>query len=256
MSDRYRSVAVAVAVAIAAAVVLSGCSGSRSNPAPAPQPFARPGLYVAVGASETIGDGTTEPLREAWPQLLFGAMPLSVSFVNLGFQGATTADAIARQVPVAETLHPTVATVWLNVNDLINGVSAPDFEAHLRVILERLRAAGAAVYVANTPALDHLPIYLACSQAAPTACPAGVPDPLPPPAVLNRMVDDYNAATGRAAAASGAIVVDLHAASLAARADGSESRLISNDGFHPNAAGARRISDTFVAVLRATGALG
>lgn len=249
MNGRSRAVAAAIAA------VLASCSGPRSTPAPAPPAPGSPGVYAAVGASETIGDGTTEPLRDAWPQLVFGAMPASVSFVNLGFQGATTADAITREVPVAETLHPTVATVWLNVNDLINGVSAPDFEANLRTILGRLRAAGAAVYVANTPALDHLPIYLACSRPAPTACPAGVPDPLPPPAVLNRMVDDYNAATGRAAAVTGAIVVDLHAASLAARADGSEASLISDDGFHPNTAGARRISDAFVAVLRATGAL-
>jgi len=212
-------------------------------------------VYAAVGASETIGDGTSEPLREAWPQLVFAAMPNSASFVNLGFQGATTADAITREVPVAESLHPTVVTVWLNVNDLIDGVSATDFQAHLHTILQRLRATGAAVYIANTPALDHLPIYLACRRPVPTACPAGVPDPLPAPAVLNRMVDDYNAATASAAAATGATVVDLHAASLTARADDSEPNLISADGFHPNAAGARRVADVFISTLRATRAL-
>lgn len=243
------------ALVAALALVVSACSGPRRSPAPAPAPPGPTGVYAAVGASETIGDGTAEPLREAWPQLVFGAMPGSVSFVNLGFRGATTADAITRELPVAESVHPSVATVWLNVNDLIDGVNAPDYQAHLRTILGRLRATGAAVYVANTPALDHLPIYLACSQTAASACPAGVPDPLPPPVVLNGMVDAYNAATVDAATATGSKVVDLHAASLAARADGSEATLISADGFHPSAAGARRIADTFIAALRATHAI-
>ena len=36
------------------------------------------------------------------------------------------------ELPAALAVHPTVASVWLNVNDLVQGVSAADYGAQLR----------------------------------------------------------------------------------------------------------------------------
>ena len=235
------------------ACVAVACSAPHRRAVPPPTAAGAPGIYVAVGASETIGDGTEEPLREAWPQLVFAALPPAVDFVNLGFRGAVTSDAIRFQLPVAESLHPTVATVWLNVNDLIAGVSTTDYATSIRVVVHRLRATGARVFVANTPPLDHLPLYLRCLPADAVGCPAEVPRPLPPPALLDARVDDYNRAVAEVVASEGAQLVDLHAAGLAARTDGSEAALVSADGFHPSTAGHRRVADAFVAAMRAGG---
>jgi lysophospholipase L1-like esterase len=63
--------------------------------------------------------------------------------------------------------------------------------------------------------------------------------------VLNAAVDAYNAATARVTAATGAVLVDLHAAGLAARANGTEASLVSSDGFHPSDAGYSLVAKTF-----------
>ena len=254
--SRARRAAVTMAVA---AVVAAGCtSPRRGSEVPVAGPGSAsaqaPGLYVAVGASETVGEGTDNPLREAWPQVLFRtALAPSVAFVNLGVSGATVADALAIEVPRAERLDPTLVTVWLNVNDLIGGVPASAYQRSLAVVVHRLRATGATVLVANTPPLDHLPVYLACLDPAQRGdrCPPSVPDPLPPPTTVDADVDAYNAATAQVAAAEGAVLVDLHAAGLAARAQGREAGLFSGDGFHPNAAGAQAVAEAFAAALPA-----
>ncbi|TMD86438.1 MAG: SGNH/GDSL hydrolase family protein, partial [Chloroflexi bacterium] len=86
-----------------------------------------PVVYAAIGASETYGIGATDRYRQAWPQVFFNdVLPRSAVLYNFGIPGATTAQALQDEVPAAIAAHPTVVTVWLNVNDLIRGVSAAD----------------------------------------------------------------------------------------------------------------------------------
>jgi lysophospholipase L1-like esterase len=209
--------------------------------------------YVAVGASETVGFGLDNPLTEAWPQLVFrGALPRGTVFTNVGISGATVERALKDEVPQAVALKPTVVTVWLNVNDILHLVQPPTYEAQLRDLLHQLRAGGTTkVFVANTPALDHLPAYLACRPNPPVSgprCTFGLT--LPDPSVINGAVDAYNAAVDRDARAEGAVVVDLHAASLSARDKGVEATLIGPDGFHPNAAGHEAVAAAFTDAIK------
>src|SRR2546428_5861379 len=140
-------------------------------------------VYAAIGASETYGIGAGDP-RQAWPQVFTDdVLPRSAVLHNFGIPGATTAQALHDEVPAALAVHPTVVTVWLNVNDLINGVAAQDYEAQLRQGLRALRRGGQArVLVADTPDLAQLPAYRACLPAAPAGRPAApVPHRLLPP---------------------------------------------------------------------------
>jgi hypothetical protein len=67
---------------------------------------------VAVGANETVGLGADDPLRDAWPQILFRTvLPRGTVFVNLGSPGATVANALDREVADAIALSPTLVTV-------------------------------------------------------------------------------------------------------------------------------------------------
>src|SRR2546427_5443882 len=129
-------------------------------------------VYAAIGASETYGIGAGNP-RQAWPQVFTDdALPRSAVLHNFGIPGATTAQALHDEVPAALAVHPTVVTVWLNVNDLINGVATLDYEAQLRQVLRALRRGGQArVLVANTPDLAQLPAYPACLPQPPTRGP-------------------------------------------------------------------------------------
>lgn len=177
-------------------------------------------------------------------------------FLNLGIPGATVADALELEVPDAVEERPDVVTVWLNANDLLDEVPPEIYEAQLTSLLGRLRATGATVLVANTPPLDHLPLFVRCYPNAPTVSGCDPNTPLSAEQLTAR-VASYNEAIGTACAATGAVVVDLHAVGLAARRDGREPALVAADGFHPSTEGHRLVAETFVttyARLREAGA--
>jgi lysophospholipase L1-like esterase len=201
------------------------------------------GLYVAVGASDSVGVGARRPRSEAWPRLLHRhAFTRGTRFVNLAVSGATAASALAGQVRRAERLEADVVTVWLVVNDVVAGVPVDAYEATIDELVGRLRRAGSpAVLVGNCPYLDRMPAYLAWQSVA----------LLPEPAEANRIVDGYNDVIDRVVGRHGATLVDLRSAGLAARRAGQESRLFAADGFHPSTAGHRAIAAVFAAALTA-----
>lgn len=262
MSGRRPGAAVVVTVA---ALLLAACSapepstsrgGVEAPPVTAPS---GPGpVYVAVGASETAGIGADLPLRQGWPRVLFqAALPPSTTFVNMGIPGATVAQAVRDELPTAVGLRPSLVTVWLNVNDILAGVPVDRFEREMDTVLGTLRGDGATrVLVANVPPLDRLPSYLACRPSPPAgSAPCRLPVTPPPPAVVNALVDEFNAATSRLVERHRAHLVDLHAVGMAARAAGTDAALVSADGFHPSTAGHAAVAGAFAEVLRRTGPL-
>jgi lysophospholipase L1-like esterase len=209
---------------------------------------------VAVGASDALGFGTNDPIRQAWPQLFFtSSLPGGATFVNMGIAGATAADAVANELPYAVALHPTLVTVFLGVNDLIRQVPVAAFERSLGGVLDGLRASTPRplILIANIPPLDHLPAYLAClPRPPPNGPPCSFSGIVLSPGVLHARVATYNRAVAAVAAEDGATLVDLHAVVLAARANGTEASLVSDDGFHPSPAGHRLIAGVFAGTYR------
>jgi lysophospholipase L1-like esterase len=231
-----------------AALTLSACATAPTGAHPSPAATARV-VYAAIGASETYGIGASDP-RQAWPRVFSDdVLPRSAVLYNFGIPGATTAQALHDEVPAAVAVHPTVVTVWLNVNDLISGVAAQDFGAQLRQVLRALRRGGQArVLVANTPDLAQLPAYRACLPGAPAggpACliPAGF---MPTPQAVSAAVAAYNTAISDAAKQEGATLVDLH---LNDSQISQHPEWISPDGFHPSGQGyaviARQFEDAY-----------
>ncbi len=220
----------------------AGRATDRREAPPAPPP-----VYVAVGASETVGVGADLP-EQAWPEVLRRTrLPEGTVFTNVGISGATVAQALEQELPRALPLRPTLVTVWLNVNDLTSGVPADRYEAQLRQLVHALRRDGATkVLVANTPPVQILPSYLACRTRPTGLCvlAASVPSE-----VVAAAVDSYNAAIQRVAVAEGAVLVDLHGASLRSQAAGKFKALVAPDGFHPSTLGHRAVADAFGAAL-------
>jgi lysophospholipase L1-like esterase len=175
------------------------------------------------------------------------ALPMGTEYHNFGISGERTAGAITDELPGALAVHPTVVTIWLNVNDLIAQVSVADYQTELQTLVHALRQGGAAkVLVANTPYLDRLPLYLACRGGAGAAGCSQVAS-LPGPDVVNSEVAAYNAAIASVTSTEGAILVDLHA-------DGEVPDLhpqwVSADGFHPSTAGYVQVAGRFAAAYR------
>jgi lysophospholipase L1-like esterase len=202
---------------------------------------------VAVGASETTGVGSDQPLRDAWPRVLHRtALPAGSVFVNMGIPGATVAQALAEEVSQTLAARPNLVTVWLNVNDMTRGVTPAEYERQLENLVRMLRNNGSTrVLVANTPPLDTLPAYQAGMLLA----------GLPGPQVVRQLVAAYNEAIARVVERQGAFLVDLHAVGMAARAAGTEAQMISRDGFHPSTAGHAAVAAAFADVLRQSGPL-
>ena len=254
-----RSRAAAAAVALVALVsVLAACNVVGTKAAVVVK---KPVIYLAVGASETIGTGADIPEDQAWPRVFFrddARLPKGSTYVNVGVSGSTVADALTKQAPEVARVKPDLVTVWLNVNDLLHLVPTLTYEAELKDLVHQLRRGGLAkVLVANTPDLSHLPVVTACLSLVPTPgrdCP--VPNIFRGPPLLgmvNSAVADYNAAIARVVAAEGAVLVDLNAAILARRADGTEPTLVSSDGFHPSTAGHAAVAAEFAKALVAAG---
>jgi len=237
-------ITVAVVVVL---VALGACTAGRPAVLPPPADAGPAPVYVAVGASETTGVGSDQPLRDAWPAVLFRtALPAGSTFLNMGIPGATVAQAQVEEVNQALQVRPNLVTVWLNVNDMVREVTPADYERQLDALVKALRRDGATrVLVANTPPLDRLPAFLAGRNIG----------ALPPPEVVNQLTDAYNAAVARVVQRQGAFLVDLYALGTAARAAGTDAALVSGDGFHPSTAGHAAVAKAFADVLRASGPL-
>jgi lysophospholipase L1-like esterase len=217
------------ALLLAVALLLLGACSSDTKPA-AP---ASPKVYVAVGASETVGVGATNPETEAWTAVFHRTTLPAATFVNVGISGATVRKALDDELPKALARTPDIVTVWLNVNDIIQRVPAETYETQLRELVHALRRGGRArVLVANTPALDALPALKGLG------------------AFVNAVVGPYNEAIGRVVSAEGAELVDLHAAGEAAKARGDFPSLIAADGFHPSTAGHAAVAAEFSLVYK------
>ena len=183
-------------------------------------------LYVAIGASDSVGTGARDPASQGWVVVLHGKMPSGTRLANLGIAGLRLDQAIDQVLPVALDLQPSTVTVWMAVNDLANGMPLESYRADLDTLLGSLNeGTRARVYVANIPDLTVLP---ALRQF--------------PPAELRAEIERWNAAIAESAAAHGAVLVDLYTgwSELRERPD-----YISRDGIHPSTRGHARIADIF-----------
>jgi lysophospholipase L1-like esterase len=231
----------------------AGSEGSRADRAAtsaptsasaSPTPKDPPQVYVAVGASETVGVGADDPATEAWPRVLHDRALAGTRFVDVGVSGATVRDALTGQLARALAEDPDVVTVWLAVNDALSLVPVADYERSLGNLVHALRQDGRTeVLVGNVPPLDRLPAYRACLPGSGVTDVPCVLPLVPDPAEVRAAVADFNAAIARVAAREGAVLVDLSAErDLAA--------LTSDDGFHPSTRGHRVVARAFAAALR------
>jgi lysophospholipase L1-like esterase len=256
---------VAQCLAAALTVLLLGCGGGSTAPAPtstpvtpptqrpalgAPSPAPKPSpvaaaspaaspspivtrsiVYVAIGASDTVGEGAANPAQDGWVPQLARMLGSGTRVRNLGVSGTLLETALRDQLPVAVRDQPDLVTVWLAVNDLNAQVPLQRYSTELNMLLSALnQQTRARVLIANVPNLTVVPRYRGVDAAA-----------------LSQEIARWNEVIADAARRHNTTVVDLYGtyAELVARPED-----ISADGFHPSAAGYRRIAERFYAAAQ------
>jgi lysophospholipase L1-like esterase len=191
--------------------------------------------YVAIGASDTVGVGATDPTTGSWPARIAALLPPGSAYVNLGVSGSLAVQAKDQQLPGAVAQRPTVVSIWLAVNDMNATILPASYRDALGAIIDELVArTDAKIFVGNVPDVRGVPAYKDADKNA-----------------LLRQITAYNeviAAVARSAPAR-VFAVDLFTGSAGLVS----TMTVSGDGFHPSDEGYRIIAERFATAMRANG---
>ena len=192
--------------------------------------------YGAIGASDTVGVGASDPAKGSWPAIVASRLPAgSPPYTNLGVSGSLAMQAVTQQLPGAIAQRPNVVSVWLAVNDLNATIEPASFAESLSQIVDGLvQKSEATIFVGDVPDLRAVPVYAGVDKAR-----------------LLAGIQAYNDAIAKIAARNPARVkvVDLFTGSAALVSSGT----VSPDGFHPSDEGYRLIAERFASAMRANG---
>jgi lysophospholipase L1-like esterase len=202
------------------------------TPTPSPTAAVR---YVAIGASDTVGVGATDPATGSWPARVAKLLPPGSAFVNVGVSGSIALQARTAQVPGAVAQRPTIVSVWLAVNDMNATIEPASFANDLGAIVDALvSGTDAKVFVGNVPDVRPVPAYKDADKVA-----------------LFGLINAYNAAIAAIVAKhpGRVVLVDLFTGS----APLVSTLTVSGDGFHPSDAGYQLIADRFIEAMKSNG---
>ena len=203
---------------------------------PTPTPTASPTVrYVAIGASDTVGVGASDPAKGSWPARLATLLPPGSAFVNVGVSGSVAIQAKDAQLPGAIAQKPTVVSIWLAVNDMNATIQPASYKDALAAIVDGLVArTDAKIFVGNVPDVRGVPAYKDVDKNA-----------------LFVQITAYNdVITQITKSAPGRVyLVDLFTGS----APLVSTITVSGDGFHPSDEGYKLIADRFAAAMRTAG---
>ena len=175
--------------------------------------------YLALGDSFTIGTGVG-PERSFPVELVrrWRSRGIAVELTNPAVNGYTTDALIERELPLAAEVRPTLVTLLIGANDIVQGSDARRYRGQLRHILGALGAAGvppAAVH--GLPQPDW--------SLAPAAARFGTP------AELRARITELNAALREEIEHAGGRYHDL----FSEMRRQAEAGMLAPDGLHPSA---------------------
>ena len=177
-------------------------------------------VYLALGDSTGVGVGARS--GGGYPDRLLRLLRPEhpgLQLVNYCASGATTADVIVDQLPLALRTRPHLITVGIGINDL--GLQLPEdaFALNLEEIVLALRKLSAPIAIANIPDVALSPTV---ARRVPRR-------------LYERRIEIFNEHVTATAARHSLALVDLYG--LSRQILPGRPELWSEDGFHPSAAG-------------------
>lgn len=218
-------------------ITLLAACGNATNTRRAPTPratasvpiFSKPITYVALGASDAVGLGSSKPGAQGYVPLLSARLPRGSHTLNLGVSGIRLHEALSEELPLALNTSPQLITIWLVTNDFMDGIDYQSYISDLNSLLSQLRAkTQARIVMANLPDLTRLPVF---SRSSPDQ-----------EMQLLQKIEQWDQGIAQVAMRYRVTLIDL-------LQDGSEITAhpgyISSDGFHPSAQGYVHLADIF-----------
>jgi acyl-CoA thioesterase-1 len=188
-----------------------------------------PVTYVALGASDAVGVGSSKPGMQGYVPLISQRLPKGSRLVNLGISGVRLHQALQQELPIALSTSPNLVTIWLVTNDFVGGVSYDNYMRDLNSLLKQLRAGThARIVMGNLPDLTRLPSFARLNAEQKAKMLAGI--------------KRWNANISKLGAQYSVSIVDLFAQGSQLTA---HPEYVSGDGFHPSAAGYRQLANSF-----------
>ncbi|TME27105.1 MAG: SGNH/GDSL hydrolase family protein [Chloroflexi bacterium] len=177
-----------------------------------------PERFLALGDSFTIGTGAT-PDR-SFPAVLvrlWREAGRDVALTNPAVNGYTTDDLIDNELPLLAGVRPTIVTVLIGANDIVQGSREDRYRSQLARIHLRIRADAPGARVFALPQPDW-----SLSPAG-----AGFGDP----AAIARSIERFNQIAREETESAGATWIDL----FPLMRDQGRRRMFAADGLHPSA---------------------
>ncbi len=193
------------------------------------QHFTGPITYVALGASDAVGVGSTQLGSQGYVPLLAEKLPKGSHLVNLGISGIHLHQALQEELPLALSTSPSLVTIWLVANDFVAGVAYDTYMQDLDTLLQQLHSnTHARLVMANLPDLTRLPVFSHRTSEQ--------------KAQMLTEIQRWNAGSASRAGHYGVTLADLfsHNSQLTAHPE-----YISGDGFHPSASGYVQLANIF-----------
>jgi len=191
-------------------------SVSCARPTPTAGNPASPLVYAAVGDSTGIGLGARD--GGGYVDQLFARIERKrpgSTLINLSAAGATTADAVNKQITKLAGTRATLVTICVGVNDLLRGREAKQFAENYETLVVKLMQPGRLIVVANLPDVASAPAMKGTADES-----------------LRARLGQFNKAIEEIAGRHGVPLVDLY--KLRGEMTGSRPEFFSSDGLHPS----------------------
>jgi acyl-CoA thioesterase-1 len=191
-------------------------SASCSRPGAVAEKQASTLAYVAIGDSTGIGLGARN--GGGYVDRLFARIKQKHSastLTNLSAAGATTADAINKQLPRLDGTRATLVTICVGINDLLRGRETKQFAEDYETLIAKLKQPGRLIVIANLPDVASAPAMKEMADES-----------------FRLRLEQFNKAIGEIAQRHGVLLVDLY--KLSGEPLASRPEFFSSDGLHPS----------------------
>ena len=199
----------------------SATAGNRASPL----------VYVAVGDSTGIGLGARD--GSGYVDRLFARIEQKrpgSTLINLSAAGATTTDAVNKQITRLEDTRATLVTICVGVNDLLRGREAKQFAEDYETLVAKLKRPGRLLVVANLPDVASAPAIKELADES-----------------VRLRLGQFNKAIEDIARRHGVPLVDLYKSS--GEMSRSRPEFFSSDGLHPSDLGYAHWAEAMWAVI-------